>query len=245
MELVSFSIFDINFIYLLQENMIVRCTRNTATTTTALTRRPFIRILSSSSQSTRSGSLRFSRSSNTSLKSSSNSNRSADHNMTSRDKRFDRKTDCPVIAVIEPSFDDGDVFDKKHKRAIMECTISVPTTINEESSRHNSLIPPDSSRHNSLVPQDSSRHNSLVPPGGRSSPCPSIQAITEASESIDSESNEADIPLTDENTYRPHTSCDVDPNDDKESEDSCFNNTDIPLQVLNSNIALLSQAVEV
>ena len=236
--------------------MIVRCTRNTATTTTALTRRPFIRILSSSSQSSRSGSLRFSRSSNTSLKSSSNSNRSADHNMTSRDKRFDRKTDCPVIAVIEPSFDDGDVFDKKHKRAIMECTISVPTTINEESSRHNSLIPPDSSRHNSLVSQDSSRHNSLVPPdssrhnslipsGGRSSPCPSIQAITEASESIDSESNEADIPLTDENTYRPHTSCDVDPNDDKESDDSCFNNTDIPLQVLNSNIALLSQAVEV
>ena len=199
----------------LQENLIVRCTRNSpATTTTALTRRPFIRILSSSSQSSRSGSLRFSRSSNTSLKSSSNSNRSGDHNITPREKRFDRKTDCPVIAVIEPSFNENESFDKKHKRAIMECTISVPTTINEESSRHNSLVPPT-----------------------KLSPSPSINAISEANESIENAGNQLDIPVTVFHSNRSTTSPCLNFTEEHDSSENYI--TDIPLNVLSSNNALL------
>jgi len=39
--------------------------------------------------------------------------------------------------------DQMDVSEKNngHKKAFMEATISIPTTINEESSRHNSLVP--------------------------------------------------------------------------------------------------------
>ena len=54
---------------------------------------------------------------------------------------------CPEIAIIEASLHDNGPLDpgndkSYHKKAFMEATISIPTTINEESSRHNSLVPP-------------------------------------------------------------------------------------------------------
>ena len=205
---------QLKYCFSFKENLIVRCTRNNpATTTTALTRRPFIRILSNSSNSSRSmsGSLRFSRSSNTSLKSSSNSNRSADPNVISRDKRFDRKTDCPVIAVIEPSFNENDILDKKHKRAIMECTISVPTTINEESSRHNSLVP-------------------YV----KTTPSSSINAITEANELL--AGNQSDNLLTESYAKRP-SAC-LYPSVEESSSNETYSR-DIALNILKSESALM------
>ena len=116
----------------------------------------------------------------------------------------------------------------------MECTISVPTTINEESSRHNSL-----------VPQEVSRHNSLVPSCGRASPCPSINAITEASESVESDNNDADTPLMPHHTYHAPTALVSPANYGNNPTDSRFSNSDIPLQVLSSSNTLLPPAVVV
>ncbi|KAL4236791.1 hypothetical protein ACF0H5_005177 [Mactra antiquata] len=153
--------------------MIVRCTRNQSNTTTALTKRPFIKMLSSSSSSrrTQNGSMRFSRSNNSSMKSSSGTNRTSFKSSTStrtlnrnneffmsnrsfkdklkKEKKIDSHTEknvytnCPQILIIEPKCPDkrGDNDKPFHKREFMEATISIPTTINEESSRHNSLIP--------------------------------------------------------------------------------------------------------
>lgn len=147
----------------LQENMIVRCTRNSGgrTTTAALTRRPLLRMLSTSSPVSRSGSLKFSRSSNNSLKSTSGTNRTSlksattirnsEHQRSYKEKiikdKIDHKTEkhatiCPKVEIIEPTSDMLEVPEKScHKKAFMEATISIPTTINEESSRHNSLVP--------------------------------------------------------------------------------------------------------
>lgn len=147
--------------------MIVRCTRNSGgrTTTAALTRRPLLRMLSSSSPVSRSGSLKFSRSSNNSLKSTSGtnrtsfksatSNRNSEHQRSYKEKVIKDKMEyksekhakiCPNVQIIEPSQDqvnDVHVVEQSccHKKAFMEATISIPTTINEESSRHNSLVP--------------------------------------------------------------------------------------------------------
>ena len=123
-----------------------------------------------------------------------------------------------MIAVIEPSFNENDIMDKKHKRAIMECTISVPTTINEESSRHNSLVPQESSRHNSLVPHV------------RPTPSSSINAITEGDESHPGILS--DNLLTEAHAKRPH----VCPNPSiEDSSSSATNNRDIALNLLNRN----------
>lgn len=151
--------------------MIVRCTRNQSNTTTALTRRPFIKMLSTSRHTSRNGSVRLSRSSNNSLKSSSGTNRTSFKSTTSSrntnrncelylsQRTFKDKhkiemieqqneknvlTNCPQILIIESNCQEkrGENLDKAfHRREFMEATISIPTTINEESSRHNSLIP--------------------------------------------------------------------------------------------------------
>ncbi|KAH3831614.1 hypothetical protein DPMN_104885 [Dreissena polymorpha] len=195
-----------------RDNIIVRCTRNPGdgTTTAALTRRPFVRILSTTTrcQASRSGSLRLSRSNNSSLKStsgtlrtsfksnrSSNSNRLNDHHgprvsfrdKCNKDNKVDNitnkkdKTDlqssnqpiCPQVHIIEPSYDEDhhnvDVDMPYHKRNFMEATISIPTTINEESSRHNSLVPVS-----------------------RLSPSPSMQAIHEESVEVTQSGSDKD-----------------------------------------------------
>lgn len=169
----------------------MRCTRNSGgrTTTAALTRRPLLRMLSSSSPVSRSGSLKFSRSSNNSLKSTSGTNRTSfksattnrnsEHQRSYKDKiikdKLDHKTEkhatiCPNVEIIEPSVDMLEVPEKScHKKAFMEATISIPTTINEESSRHNSLVPQY-----------------------KLTPTPSMQAICEESRETSGTSSEKD-----------------------------------------------------
>lgn len=142
--------------------MIVRCTRNNANTTTALTRRPFVQMSSSNKLHSR-----LSRSSNNSLKSSSGSNRTSFKSTTStrtsiRNNDFlnqqrNYKEKYINVKIVEPKHEKKPItkyshavlinepkfLDKPsdHKKAFMEASISIPTTINEESSRHNSLIP--------------------------------------------------------------------------------------------------------
>ena len=89
----------------------------------------------------------------------------------------------------------------------MECTISVPTTINEESSRHNSLVPP-------VKPTSSS----------------SINAITEADESHIG--NQGENHLTEAHAKR-HPACLNHSVDDSNSSESYCR--DIALNVLNSD----------
>lgn len=148
-----------------QENMIVRCTRNNANTTTALTRRPFVRMLSQSKQASR-----FSRSSNNSLKSSSGTNRTSFKSTTSsrtpirnndffnhnrnyneifrKDHINDRicenmpNTRYYHEVLINQQSLNTDTDKAHHKKSIMEASISIPTTINEESSRMASTIAP-------------------------------------------------------------------------------------------------------
>ena len=169
----------------------MRCTRNSGgrTTTAALTRRPLLRMLSSSSPVSRSGSLKFSRSSNNSLKSTSGTNRTSfkslttnrnsDHPRSYKEKTIKDKMDhkaekhatiCPNIEIIEPSIDKCELTEKMcHKKAFMEATISIPTTINEESSRHNSIVPQT-----------------------KLTPTPSMQAICEESHESSGTSSEKD-----------------------------------------------------
>ncbi|XP_045158873.1 QRFP-like peptide receptor isoform X2 [Mercenaria mercenaria] len=151
-----------------QENMIVRCTRNNPNTTTALTRRPFVRMLSTTKPASR-----FSRSSNNSLKSTSGSNRTSFKSTTSTrisnrnndfynqqrnykdmfrkelindhvcEKKIPISRHCHEVLINQPTFQNQNTDNDKayHKKSFMEATISIPTTINEESSRMNSIIP--------------------------------------------------------------------------------------------------------
>ncbi|XP_060596397.1 QRFP-like peptide receptor isoform X1 [Ruditapes philippinarum] len=151
-----------------QENMIVRCTRNNPNTTTALTRRPFVRMLSNTKPASR-----FSRSSNNSLKSTSGSNRTSFKSTTStrtsnrnndffnhqrnykdmfrkeliNDQIHEKKSPvirhCHEVLINQPTFQNqtSDTDKPYHKKSFMEATISIPTTINEESSRMNSIVP--------------------------------------------------------------------------------------------------------
>ena len=153
---------------LFQENMIVRCTRNNPNTTTALTRRPFVRMLSNTKPASR-----FSRSSNNSLKSTSGSNRTSFKSTTStrtsnrnndflnhqrnykemfrkellNDQLHEKKSPvirhCHEVLINQPTFQNQSTDSEKayHKKSFMEATISIPTTINEESSRMNSIVP--------------------------------------------------------------------------------------------------------
>lgn len=147
--------------------MIVRCTRNNANTTTALTRRPFVRMLSNSRPASR-----FSRSSNTSLKSSSGTNRTSFKSTTSsrtpvrtndyfnqnrnrnynelfrkehaNDKKSEKTSNTKYYheVLINQQTLNVEMDKAHHKKSIMESSISIPTTINEESSRMNSTIAP-------------------------------------------------------------------------------------------------------
>lgn len=176
---------------LFKENMIVRCTRNNTNATTALTRRPLIRILSSSSKA----HSRFSRSTNNSLKSTSGTNRTSFKSTTST-RIFNKNNDTlhqirlakqkleehgdnvitanHGIKIIEHVVrDENNINDKiSHRKEFMEATISIPTTINEESSRHNSLIP-------------------MV----KMTPTPSMEAINEETLSANSFNKKDDIEL--------------------------------------------------
>lgn len=79
---------------------------------------------------------------------------------------------CPKVQIIEPSVDKSNDATEKcsHKKAFMEATISIPTTINEESSRHNSLVPPQ-----------------------KLTPTPSMQAICEESREPSENISEKDM----------------------------------------------------
>lgn len=95
----------------------------------------------------------------------------------------------------------------------MECTISVPTTINEESSRHNSLVPP-------------------IKP----SPSPSINAISEANESVECNEYESETNHNAFNLNHP-TACSY--SDAEENDDSSDTpNVNIPLDIFTSNTLL-------
>lgn len=108
-------------------------------------RKPLIRRMSNSSLSSKSrssGSLRYSRSSNTSLR-SSKSSRSSNNarvqefngNILYRDADKRQCIESPDIDVNEPC-DSSHIdinLDQRHRRAIFNCTLSIPTTINEES----------------------------------------------------------------------------------------------------------------
>ncbi|XP_046544813.1 galanin receptor 2a-like [Haliotis rubra] len=106
-----------------------------------VSRNPLIRIIRGSDSSSRSGSLRFSRSSNTSLRSlntdSNSSGKRRDpkgrehlhlHKLPSIKKHLvdDQKTDLNGQCVVEPD---------KHVKEIMDYTLNIPTTIQEESSK--------------------------------------------------------------------------------------------------------------
>ncbi|XP_063420873.1 QRFP-like peptide receptor [Mytilus trossulus] len=108
--------------------------------------KPRIRISSTGSfKSSGTGSFRFSRSSNTSLKSSNLSSRS-------RDSRSDKKreSDKDTLMIERKSYtlplvimhgNGGKRLLKAHKKEILDTSLSIPSTINEESSRLGSISP--------------------------------------------------------------------------------------------------------
>ncbi|XP_071169342.1 QRFP-like peptide receptor [Mytilus edulis] len=108
--------------------------------------KPRIRISSTGSfKSSGTGSFRFSRSSNTSLKSSNLSSRS-------RESRSDKKreSDKDTLMIERKSYtlplvimhgNGGKKLLKAHKKEILDTSLSIPSTINEESSRLGSISP--------------------------------------------------------------------------------------------------------
>ncbi|XP_050401097.1 galanin receptor 2b [Patella vulgata] len=109
-----------------------------------ISRRPIRKILTGSTCSSRSSSLRFSRSSNASLKSSNTSNYSLKRKENAKKEMIGLK-EIPVIQLSNDDHHDnqlnGQIQNTKHRKAIMDFTLSIPTTIQEESSRSRASSP--------------------------------------------------------------------------------------------------------
>ncbi|XP_033737443.1 neuropeptide FF receptor 2-like [Pecten maximus] len=129
------------------------------------TNRPRMRVISSSTLTrTRStDSFRFSRSSNASFKSTNTGTRSRDTGNSSRDRCISRekcyfRMDTKAFNISTPGqekkYETIKALVYAHKREILDRSLSIPTTINEESSRKESLTPGVRPQTNQqLIPQ--------------------------------------------------------------------------------------------
>ncbi|KAL5021023.1 hypothetical protein ScPMuIL_000178, partial [Solemya velum] len=133
-----------------QTNFLVQYKKNSERRTQINNSKPLVRILSNSSLTSRTrstGSLRFSRTTNTSLRSSNTSGKYHDNGGTLKDRDTYGKdvAEEPLCQenVHSPPNDDQSVDCKVslRRRGIMDYVLSIPTTINEESSPSASTSP--------------------------------------------------------------------------------------------------------
>ncbi|XP_021353917.1 gastrin/cholecystokinin type B receptor-like [Mizuhopecten yessoensis] len=145
-----------------KRNFAVRYTPPNGAFEMRATNRPRMRVISSSTFTrTRStDSFRFSRSSNASLKSTNTVTRSRDS--SSRDRCISRekcyfRMDTKAFNLTVPGqgkkYETIKALVYAHKREILDRSLSIPTTINEESSRKESLTPARPQANQALIPQ--------------------------------------------------------------------------------------------